>query len=53
MSRIQELASAIEDVKIESNKSRQQIFDTQQKAAQKQINQSHKLVVENDELKRR
>jgi len=53
LSRIEELTSAYEGMKNENNKLRQQTFDNQKKAIQQQINQSHKLVVENDELNRR
>ena len=40
-------------MKYENDKLRPQIFDYQKKANQQQLNQSHKLVVENDKLRRR
>ena len=40
-------------MKNENNKLKQQLFDKQKKANQQQRNRSHKLVLENDELRRR
>ena len=50
---IQEINSKYEGMKNENNKLRQQLYDNEKKADQQQRNQSHKLVEENDELKRR